>query len=136
MTSISPYHVRRAAWIDAPNDVVWKEFTSFDRDAALVRHGPHAHRVRTPSRWNSGDGRRHRWHRAALPWQGPHLRAGRGADLRAALGRLQLGWSDQGHHQTVLDRRRDTRRALPPRLRTTRRPPRRPSRRLRVPLDY
>src|ERR1700694_3426127 len=31
MASISPYHVRRATWIDAPSDVVWQEFTSFER---------------------------------------------------------------------------------------------------------
>ncbi len=29
-TQISPYHVRRCAWIDAPPDVVWNEFTTFD----------------------------------------------------------------------------------------------------------
>lgn len=30
-TRISPYHVRRAVWIDAPPARVWEEFTSFER---------------------------------------------------------------------------------------------------------
>ena len=28
---ISPYHVRRSCWIDAQPEVVWEEFTSFER---------------------------------------------------------------------------------------------------------
>lgn len=37
--SISPYHVRRSCWIDAPPEVVWGEFTSFERMRAWYGTG-------------------------------------------------------------------------------------------------
>jgi uncharacterized protein YndB with AHSA1/START domain len=38
-TAISPYHVRRVVWIDAPPDVVWEEFTTFERMQAWYGTG-------------------------------------------------------------------------------------------------
>jgi uncharacterized protein YndB with AHSA1/START domain len=38
-TQISPYHVRRAAWIDATTDEVWEEFTDFERMRAWYGTG-------------------------------------------------------------------------------------------------
>jgi len=36
---ISPYHVRRAVWIDAPPARVWEEFTTFERMRAWYGTG-------------------------------------------------------------------------------------------------
>lgn len=38
-TAISPYHVRRSCWIDAPPDAVWEEFTTFERMSAWYGTG-------------------------------------------------------------------------------------------------
>ena len=38
-TAISPYHVRRSCWIDAPPDAVWAEFTTFERMRAWYGTG-------------------------------------------------------------------------------------------------
>jgi uncharacterized protein YndB with AHSA1/START domain len=38
-TAISPFHVRRSCWIDAPPGVVWEEFTTFERMRAWYGTG-------------------------------------------------------------------------------------------------